>query len=243
MRGVSQMPRIGQRMTKKRPHLEPSVGRSMNRRQQQQDLRIAQLVAAAVCFLLCAGFFVSSTFVARDQLAAVQERAVIEETLIASSHVVVAAAQKRRLAMASIPVAQDLGTSADVDCLAKAIYYEARGETLPGQLAVAEVIINRVKSQRYPASVCGVVFQNDHLRNRCQFSFACDGASDDPPSTGAWRQARVIAFYLTTDERLSLTQSATHYHADYVEPYWAQSLVKTVQIGRHIFYRRPQTTS
>ncbi len=130
----------------------------------------------------------------------------------------------------------------EAHCLAQAIYYEARGETLPGQIAVAEVVLNRAQSQRYPDSICGVVFQNQHMKNRCQFSFACDGKTDNPPQGDIWRRANALADYVLQDEKIRLTNAATHYHADYVSPDWATRLDMTVKIGRHVFYRAPQTT-
>lgn len=129
-------------------------------------------------------------------------------------------------------------SEADLNCLAQAIYYEARGEPLPGQIAVAEVVINRAASKRYPASICEVVFQNEHMKNRCQFSFACDGKTDTPPQNVAWRTSQSLAVYAMTDNSLQLTGTATHYHADYVSPGWSRRLEKTVSIGRHIFYRK-----
>lgn len=131
--------------------------------------------------------------------------------------------------------------SKEQHCLAQAIYYEARGEDLQGQIAVSEVILNRVASGRYPNSICGVVFQNEQLRNRCQFSFACDGKSDKPPSGATWKQSRLVATYQVRDPSLDLTDAATHYHADYVTPSWASRLQKTVKIGRHVFYRPNNT--
>lgn len=125
----------------------------------------------------------------------------------------------------------------EAHCLAQAIYYEARGEPLPGQIAVAEVVINRKASKRYPNTICGVVFQNQHRKNRCQFSFACDGKTDTPPEGKTWNKSVSLANYVLTDDSLRLTNAATHYHADYVSPFWSQHLQKTVSIGRHIFYK------
>lgn len=130
---------------------------------------------------------------------------------------------------------------AESHCLAQAIYYEARGESLPGQIAVAEVVLNRKQSKYYPNSICGVVFQNDHMKNRCQFSFACDGKTDNPPQGDVWRRAKALADYVLRDERIRLTDAATHYHADYVSPAWATKLDMTVKIGRHVFYRQPES--
>lgn len=133
---------------------------------------------------------------------------------------------------------KEVQSDTELTCLAQAIYYEARGEPLPGQIAVAEVVMNRTASKRYPDTVCGVVFQNDHMKNRCQFSFACDGKTDVPPQGDSWSRSVALASYVMADNTMRLTDAATHYHADYVSPIWSQSLEKTVVIGRHIFYRR-----
>lgn len=125
----------------------------------------------------------------------------------------------------------------EAHCLAQAIYYEARGEPLPGQIAVAEVVLNRKESRRYPNTICAVVFQNEHRRNRCQFSFACDGKTDTPPSGKTWSKSVSLANYVLADDSLRLTDAATHYHADYVSPFWSKHLTKTVSIGQHIFYK------
>lgn len=125
----------------------------------------------------------------------------------------------------------------EAHCLAQAIYYEARGESLPGQIGVAEVVLNRKESNRYPDTICGVVFQNDHRKNRCQFSFACDGKTDTPPSGKTWNKSVSLANYVLADGSLRLTNAATHYHADYVSPFWSKHLEKTVSIGQHIFYK------
>lgn len=122
-------------------------------------------------------------------------------------------------------------------CLAQAIYFEARSEPIAGWEAVADVVINRAVSDKYPASICGVVFQGQYRRHKCQFSFACDGLSDRPKHRGLWRQAlRVAGNKLVTFRAGPATKQATHYHADYVDPYWNRSMVKLTQIGRHIFY-------
>ena len=122
-------------------------------------------------------------------------------------------------------------------CLATGIYFEARGETYHGQLAVAEVILNRVTADNYPNTVCEVVFQGSKRRTGCQFSFACDGVSDRPRDQLAWRKARRLARYATMGvHRQAMIGTATHYHADYVTPYWAATFVQVAKIGKHIFY-------
>ena len=122
-------------------------------------------------------------------------------------------------------------------CLAQAVYFEARGESYEGQLAVAEVVMNRVLSPRYPRTVCGVVFENERRRHACQFSFACDGRSDRPREAGAWADAVRTAYLVRSGDLRDLTDEATHYHADYVSPYWSHTLERTRKIGAHIFYR------
>lgn len=128
-------------------------------------------------------------------------------------------------------------SEAEQRCLAAGIYFEARGETVKGQAAVAQVILNRVRNPTYPATVCGVVYQNENWRNRCQFSFACDGIKDRVRSPKHWNMAEEIAL-ATTAGKIWLTEvgSSTHYHATYVRPPWARKMRKVGQIGLHIFY-------
>lgn len=123
-------------------------------------------------------------------------------------------------------------------CLAEAIYFEARGETEEGQVAVAQVVLNRVKNPAYPNSICGVVYQNRHKRNRCQFSFACDGIKDRINAKGAWKTAqRLSKEVIGGKQYLKMVDASTHYHATYVNPRWARAMVKRGQVGLHIFYK------
>ena len=125
----------------------------------------------------------------------------------------------------------------DETCLADAIYFEARGESEIGQEAVAQVILNRAASGHFPPSLCGVVYQNQHRRNACQFSFACDGESDNPRNGRAWRLAKSLASRAMAGEgEVQAIATATNYHADYVQPKWSGAMTRLVQIGRHIFY-------
>lgn len=123
-------------------------------------------------------------------------------------------------------------------CLATAIYFEARGESYRGQVAVAQVVLNRVRDHRYPDTICGVVYQNQNRRNSCQFSFACDGIPEAINDAKAWAQSEDIAKRFTAGE-LYLTEvaDATHYHATYVSPAWAPRMNKLTQIGLHVFYK------
>jgi len=122
-------------------------------------------------------------------------------------------------------------------CLAQAVYFEARSEPFEGQVAVAYVILNRVKDRRYPNDICAVVFQNEKRRHLCQFSFACDGLSDNPYEMAAWTQSRRVAAGVLKNAMGDVTGRSTHYHADYVTPRWAKYLQPTIQVGSHIFYR------
>ncbi|MCD7059297.1 cell wall hydrolase [Pelagibacterium xiamenense] len=123
-------------------------------------------------------------------------------------------------------------------CLSTGIYFEARGESYRGQVAVAQVIMNRVAHHNYPDTICGVVYQNQHRRNACQFSFACDGIADRINEPDAWAQAKEItAEVLNEDIYLSEVADATHYHATYVRPHWARNMEQVTQVGLHVFYR------
>jgi len=123
-------------------------------------------------------------------------------------------------------------------CLAEAIYFEARSEGAMGKLAVAEVVLTRVADKRYPGTICGVVYQGSHRTTGCQFSWTCDGLRDVPAENGAWNKSKNLAAYVMLDvEWEDVTGNATHYHADYVSPYWAPTLDETTTVGKHIFYR------
>ncbi len=123
-------------------------------------------------------------------------------------------------------------------CLSAAIYFEARGESVKGQAAVAQVVLNRVRNPAYPKSICGVVYQNMKWRNRCQFSFACDGIRDRVASREHYEMAEDVALAVTAGKIwLPEVGSSTHYYADYVSPRWARTMHRMKQIGRHIFYR------
>lgn len=123
-------------------------------------------------------------------------------------------------------------------CLATGIYFEARGESYRGQVAVAQTIMNRVEHPDYPDTICGVVYQNQHRRNACQFSFACDGIADRINEPAAWAQAQEITQTVLNNEiYLTEVADATHYHATYVRPHWARNMDKLAQVGLHVFYR------
>jgi spore germination cell wall hydrolase CwlJ-like protein len=122
-------------------------------------------------------------------------------------------------------------------CLTQAIYYEAASEGADGGRAVAQVVLNRMHHPGYPASVCGVVYEGSERPTGCQFTFTCDGSLLRQPVESLWTRSRKIAEEALAGRVFAPIGHATSYHADYLLPYWADALDKTVQIGRHIFYR------
>ncbi len=133
----------------------------------------------------------------------------------------------------------------DTMCLAKNIYFEARSESTAGRIAVAWTVINRVRHDRFPDSICAVVKQGVRhengfpKRNMCQFSWFCDGEPDIIRDINEWRDAFRLASYVSTgrDHLVDITDGSLWYHADYVFPSWAKTKRRTAKIDRHIFYR------
>ena len=123
-------------------------------------------------------------------------------------------------------------------CMTQAVYFEAGFEPLQGRQAVAQVILNRMRHSAFPNSVCGVIYQGVN-RPVCQFSFTCDGSLKRHPDPGAWVQAEEVARASLDGYVETSVGHSTHYHANYVSPYWAPKLVKIARIGAHIFYRWP----
>ena len=137
-----------------------------------------------------------------------------------------------------VPRLRGADLARELRCLALNIYWEARSEPGNSQLAVAMVTLNRVASDEFPDTICGVVRQGGYKRaKRCQFSWYCDGKSDDPGNAKAWRHAKAIAYKAAFHATYDPTRGALWYHADYVKPRWARSLRRTVRIGRHLYYR------
>ncbi len=123
-------------------------------------------------------------------------------------------------------------------CLATAIYFEARGEPVQGQVAVGQVILNRVRSPQFPQTICGVVYQGQ-MSPGCQFSFTCDGKTDTPKNDAHWALAQKLARQITSGQVwLPEIGYSTFYHADYVSPQWKSAMNKIDTIGRHIFYKK-----
>ena len=121
-------------------------------------------------------------------------------------------------------------------CLALNVYHEARSDDMIGQYAVAQVVINRVQSSKFPNDVCSVIKQSRD-DGTCQFSWYCDGKSDKPREPYAWAYAQMVAADVILGETVDITEGATHYHANYVRPYWADKLEYTVTYGSHLFYK------
>ena len=139
-----------------------------------------------------------------------------------------------------LPVSDGVERQQAVKCLADAVYYEAGFEPVAGQRAVAQVILNRVRDPNFPKSVCGVVFQGFQRKTGCQFSFVCDGSMKRrPPRPEQAAFARMIAQQAVSGYVEKTVGTATHYHTDWVDPYWAPTLQKITQVGDHIFYRWP----
>jgi spore germination cell wall hydrolase CwlJ-like protein len=122
-------------------------------------------------------------------------------------------------------------------CLAEALYFEARGETVKGQFAVAEVILNRVKSKRFPGSVCAVIHQGTGKRYQCQFTYTCDGYAEVIAEPRAFARVGKVARAVIDGRAPALTEGATHYHTTAVNPRWSRVYTRTAQIGQHLFYR------
>lgn len=133
--------------------------------------------------------------------------------------------------------------SAQAQCLAEALYFEARGESVKGQFAVAEVIMNRVASASYPDTVCGVINQGTGRKYQCQFTYTCDGRAEVINEPKAFERTSKIAQLMVNGAPRSLTGGATHYHTNAVNPRWARKFPRTATIGVHYFYRQPTRLS
>jgi hypothetical protein len=128
---------------------------------------------------------------------------------------------------------------AGLKCLAEALYFEARGESVKGQFAVAEVILNRVSSPAYPNDVCGVINQGTGRKYQCQFTYTCDGHPEKVHEPAAYEQVSKVAYVSLSGVAEQLTEGATHYHTKHVSPSWARKFPRTATIGVHHFYRQP----
>lgn len=137
--------------------------------------------------------------------------------------------------VATAQSADDAGRA--LDCLTAAIYYEARSESVEGQRAVAQVVLNRVRNPAFPGSICGVVYQGSYRTTGCQFSFTCDGSLLRRREPDAWAEARQVAQQALAGSVYAPVGSAMYYHTTAVHPFWENSLTPVATIGAHIFYR------
>jgi spore germination cell wall hydrolase CwlJ-like protein len=128
---------------------------------------------------------------------------------------------------------------AELRCLSEALYFEARGESVRGQFAVAEVILNRVDSALYPDTVCGVIHQGTGRKYQCQFTYTCDGIPDVIHEKDAFETSAKVASVMASGAPRALTEGATHYHTKAVRPNWSRTFPRTATIGVHHFYRHP----
>jgi len=138
------------------------------------------------------------------------------------------------------PLPDNAKSAKEIKCLAEAIYFEARGEPEKGQVAVAQVVLNRVKNPTFPNTICEVVYQNADKRDACQFSFACDGQPESISEPDAWATSLALAKKIIGDDKtlyLAEVGASTHYHATYVRPDWASDMQKIDKIGTHVFYK------
>lgn len=133
--------------------------------------------------------------------------------------------------------------SAEFQCLAEALYFEARGETVKGQFAVAEVIRNRVKSSRFPNSYCGVINQGTGKKHQCQFSYTCDGNPEVVAEPAAYALVAKVARATIDGKSPDITNGATFYHTTAVRPSWSRKFTNTARFGVHLFYSRGARTA
>lgn len=226
--------------------------------------RIARIAGSVLAFVLCAALLPLAAMRAGSQDDAaywreLANRHVETEDLLGwsapyglrAASLTLAADELEGARVLMRPVGVDLRTfdathidrarfsAAEINCLAEAIYYEARGESFTGQAAVAEVIMNRVNHRVYPDTICGVVYEGSERVTGCQFSFTCDGSMTRAPRGRAWRRSQLVAEHVAIGFAPPRTRSATHYHTTAVDPHWNDSLVQTGQIGTHVFYRFP----
>ena len=205
-----------------------------DRAQREQEAARA-LASEAQLVTDLANYLASETAATRDALIEPRLKPAIPTTTFVS--VDSARVDFAKFDFSSLSVARE--DASERKCLAQAIYYEARSEARIGQIAVADVVLNRVASGIYPNTICSVVFQGSERRTGCQFSFTCDGSMDIRLRQRKWTASHELAGAILAGLRVPVSRNATHYHADYVNPYWAPKMTPTATIGTHKFYRFP----
>lgn len=168
-----------------------------------------------------------------DEQAQIQEEAEELAQELTADHLAEAAAQRH--------------LETQVRCLATNVYYETMASSLVDAMSVTDVVLNRVAHEKYPNTPCEVVHQSylndkgEPVRNKCQFSWFCDGKADEPQNQTSWEKSiEHAAIMFTTNQWRGITEGATHYHATYVSPSWAKEYTKIAQIGAHLFYRQEE---
>ncbi len=160
-----------------------------------------------------------------------------DQALAVNSNIPLASGPNPVAAPFSLGNVDDWTRASALDCLASAVYYEAGNQGSDGEKAVAQVVLNRVRHPAFPSSVCGVVYQGSTQATGCQFTFTCDGSLERRPDADGWARAKRIAEAALNGTVFGPVGLATHYHADYVVPYWASTMAKNAVIGAHLFYR------
>ena len=199
---------------------------------------ILALVVAAVC---CVPVGAMASAKSAKELARIEQEGLqstsearLKDLLTPASSVSSGSVEYSRSWVDSQPKAK--GTE-QWHCLAEALYFEARGETVKGQFAVAEVIMNRVKSARFPGSLCAVINQGTGKRYQCQFTYTCDGNAEVISEPRAYARVGKVARAVIDGKAPKITKGATHYHTTAVNPNWARVYKRTARIGVHLFYR------
>ena len=181
-----------------------------------------------------------TSFDVRAQKAMLQtaaESETVHTSLLASTKILSDHPMMMQLARPAPAFAFKAHTTNDSDCLAQAVYYEARGEGDDGMRAVAQVILNRVRHPAFPKTICGVVYQGAMQQTSCQFSFACDGSLARPVEAWAWRRAKTVAAAALDGYVMKTVGTATHFHSLSVDPRWSSNMVKIATVGQHTFYQ------
>jgi spore germination cell wall hydrolase CwlJ-like protein len=160
-----------------------------------------------------------------------------DQAVVANARVPISSAPNPPARAFSLERASPVDQARALTCLTMAVYYEAGNQGPDGEAAVAQVVLNRVRSPLFPKTVCGVVFQGSELATGCQFTFSCDGSLGRKPAAALWRAALVVAQRALGGNVSKPVGVATHYHTIWVVPYWRPSVVKVREIGAHVFYR------
>lgn len=241
------------------PHIEVELPRRMQRRRRRRWKKPALVAASLAIFPLATGYYApflpyltgspmraDAPTPVSDAVAAMPEIALATQLMPVSREEAERLNSLRGTDVVKVASASPFAVKerfrddprflSALDCLTQAIYYEAGSEPDPGQRAVVQVVLNRVRHPGFPHSICAVVYQGSDLPTGCQFTFTCDGSLLRQTSTAGWARARRVALAALSGWVEAPVGLATHYHATYVVPYWASSLDKVTLIGRHIFY-------